>query len=75
MLKCLFAKIKGLFCKKNKQNSIRIDSMKNGDIYQDSVVTIENPAIAINHIKDNPGDLKLTRRSATEISTESKGKG
>ena len=73
MLKCLFAKIKGLFCKKNKQNSIRIDSMKNGDIYQDSVVTIENPAIAINHIKDNPGDLKLTLASISNVILQENG--
>lgn len=39
-------KIKGLFWKNGKQNSIEVGTMENGNIYQDSVVKIENPAIA-----------------------------
>lgn len=57
MLKYAFDKIKGLFRKNGKQNSIEVGTMENGNIYQDSVVKIENPAIAISHIKDNPEDL------------------
>ena len=58
MLKYVFAKIKRLFQKNRKQNSIQVGTVENGNIYQDSIVKIENPAIAINHVKDNPEDLK-----------------
>ena len=54
MLKYVFAKIKRLFQKNRKQNSIQVGTVENGNIYQDSIVKIENPAIAINHVKDNP---------------------
>lgn len=60
MLKYAFEKIKRLFQKNRKQNSIQVGTVENGNIYQDSIVKIENPAIAINHIKDNPEDLKIT---------------
>ena len=60
MLKYAFDKIKGLFRKNGKLNSIEVGTMENGNIYQDSIVKIENPAIAISHVKDNPEDLKIT---------------
>lgn len=41
--------------------------MKNGNIYQDSIIKVENPAIAISHIKDNPEDLKITLDSISNI--------
>ena len=46
MLKYAFDKIKGLFRKNGKQNSIEVGTMENGNIYQDSVVNIENPALS-----------------------------
>ena len=67
MLKYAFDKIKGLFRKNGKQNSIEVGTMENGNIYQDSVVKIENPAIAISHIKDNPEDLKITLDSISNV--------
>ena len=67
MLKYAFDKIKGLFRKNGKQNSIEVGTMENGNIYQDSVVKIENPAIAISHIKDNPEDLKITLDSISDV--------
>lgn len=67
MLKYAFDKIKGLFRKNGKQNSIEVGTMENGNIYQDSVVKIENPAIAISHVKDNPEDLKITLDSISNV--------
>lgn len=67
MLKDAFDKIKGLFRKNGKQNSIEVGAMENGNIYQDSVVKIENPAIAISHVKDNPEDLKITLDSISNV--------
>ena len=67
MLKYAFDKIKGLFRKNGKLNSIEVGTMENGNIYQDSVVKIENPAIAISHIKDNPEDLKITLDSISNV--------
>ena len=66
MLKYVFAKIKRLFQKNRKQNSIQVGTVENGNIYQDSIVKIENPAIAINHVKDNPEDLKITLDSISK---------
>ncbi len=60
MLKYIFEKIKRLFQKNRKLNSIQVGTVENGNIYQDSIIKIENPAIAINHVKDNPEDLKIT---------------
>ena len=67
MPKYAFDKIKGLFRKNRKQNSIEVGTMENGNIYQDSVVKIENPAIAISHVKDNPEDLKITLDSISNV--------
>lgn len=67
MLKYAFDKIKGLFRKNRKQNSIEVGTMENGNIYQDSVVKIENPAIAISYVKDNPEDLKITLDSISNV--------
>lgn len=67
MLKYAFDKIKGLFRKNGKQNSIEVGTMENGNIYQDSVVKIENPAIAISHVKDNPEDLQITLDSISNV--------
>ena len=67
MLKYVFAKIKRLFQKNRKQNSIQVGTVENGNIYQDSIVKIENPAIAINHVKDNPEDLKITLDSISNV--------
>lgn len=53
-------KIKELLRRGKKSNSIQVDRMENGDIYQDATVNVfENPAISINHVKDNPEDLKI----------------
>ena len=67
MLKYVFAKIKRLFQKNRKQNSIQVGTVENGNIYQDSILKIENPAIAINHVKDNPEDLKITLDSISNV--------
>lgn len=67
MLKYAFDKIKGLFRKNGKQNSIEVGTIENGNIYQDSVVRIENPAIAISHVKDNTEDLKITLDSISDV--------
>lgn len=67
MLNYVLKKVKGFFQKKRKQNNIQIDSVKNGNIYQDSIIKVENPAIAISHIKDNPEDLKITLDSISNI--------
>lgn len=67
MLNYVLKKIKGFFQKNRRQNNIQIDSVKNGNIYQDSIIKVENPAIAISHIKDNPEDLKITLDSISNI--------
>ena len=67
MLKYAFEKIKGLFQKNRKQNIIQVDTVENGNIYQDSIVKIADPAIAINHVKDNPEDLKITLDSISNV--------
>lgn len=67
MLKDAFDKIKGLFRENGKQNSIEVGTMENGNMYQDSIVKIENPAIAISHVKDNPEDLKITLDSISNV--------
>ena len=67
MLNYVLKKVKGFFQKNRKQNNIQIDSVKNGNIYQDSIIKVENPAIAISHIKDNPEDLKITLDSISNI--------
>lgn len=67
MLKYAFEKLRGLFQNNKKQNSIQVGTVENGNIYQDSIVKIENPAIAINHIKDNPEDLKITLDSISNV--------
>ena len=67
MLNDVLKKIKGFFQKNRRQNNIQIDSVKNGNIYQDSIIKVENPAIAISHIKDNPEDLKITLDSISNI--------
>lgn len=67
MLKYAFETIRKLLHKNVKQNSIRVGTVENGNIYQDSVVKIENPATAINHIKDNPEDLKITFDSISNV--------
>ena len=67
MQKYAFDKINGLFRKNRKQNSIEVGTMENGNIYQDSVVKIENPAIAISYVKDNPEDLKITLDSISNV--------
>lgn len=59
--------ITDFFQKNRRQNNIQIDSVKNGNIYQDSIIKVENPAIAISHIKDNPEDLKITLDSISNI--------
>lgn len=67
MLKYAFETIRKLLHKNVKQNSIRVGTVENGNIYQDSVVKIENPATTINHIKDNPEDLKITFDSISNV--------
>lgn len=67
MLNYVLKKIKGFFQKNRRQNNIQIDSVKNGNIYQNSIIKVENPAIAISHIKDNPEDLKITLDSISNI--------
>ena len=67
MLNYVLKKIKGFFQKNRKQNNIQIDTVKNGNIYQDSIIKVENPAIAISHIKDNPEDLKITLDSISNV--------
>lgn len=67
MLNYVLKKIKGFFQKNRRQNNIQIDSVKNGNIYQDSIIKVENPEIAISHIKDNPEDLKITLDSISNI--------
>lgn len=47
MLNYVLKKIKGFFQKNRKQNNIQIDTVKNGNIYQDSIIKVENPAIAL----------------------------
>lgn len=67
MSRYIFEKIKGLFQKSNKQNSIQIGTMKNGDIYQNSTIRIEDPAIAIAHMKNNSEDLKIILGSISNV--------
>lgn len=67
MLNYVLKKIKGFFQKNRRQNNIQIDSVKNGNIYQNSIIKVEKPAIAISHIKDNPEDLKITLDSISNI--------
>ncbi|MGN0395205.1 MAG: hypothetical protein ACI4EF_07570 [Coprococcus sp.] len=61
-------KIRALMHRDKKINSIQVDNMENGDIYQDTTVNvIDNPAISINHIKDNPEDLKIALASISNV--------
>ena len=67
MVKHILDAIRNFFSKSSKQNSIQVDTIKNGNIYQDSNIKIENPAVAINHIKDSPDDLKITLDSISSV--------
>lgn len=58
MVKHILDAIGKFFSKSSKQNSIQVDTIENGNIYQDSNIRIENPTVAINHVKDSPDDLK-----------------
>lgn len=61
-------KIKELLHRSKKYNSIQVDRMENGNIYQDATVSVfESPAISINHIKDNPEDLKIALDSISNV--------
>ena len=70
MLKYAFDKIKGLFRKNGKQNSIEVGTMENGNIYQDSVVKIENPAIVQKSLAERHlhGVLATLYRSISDTS-------
>ena len=67
MVKHILDAIRNFFSKSSKQNSIQVDTIENGNIYQDSNIRIENPAVAINHVKDSPDDLKITFDSISSV--------
>lgn len=67
MEKHILDAIRKFFSKSSKQNNIQVDTIENGNIYQNSTIRIENPAITINHIKDNPDDLKITLNSISGV--------
>lgn len=54
---------------KDKQNTICADTV-NGNIYQDAVVNnqvINDPALSVNYVKNNPEELKLTMDSIARV--------
>ena len=50
----------------NRNNSIEIGGSVHGNINQNTTI-IENPAVAVNRIKDNPEELQVTMNSISQV--------
>lgn len=57
--------------KEKKKNTIEVGGSVHGNINQNTTI-IENPAIAVNRIKDNPEDVKVTMTSISQGVMDSK---